>query len=61
MARLARVVVPCLPHSRTQHGSDRACPFFSGTDYALYRELLAMVRSEIGIVRRVGNCVRRYA
>jgi len=41
MARLARVVVPGLPHHVTQRGNDRARTFFSDADYGLYRELLA--------------------
>ena len=41
MARLARVVVPGLPHHVTQRGNGRARVFFSDGDYALYRDLLA--------------------
>jgi putative transposase len=41
MARLARVVVPNLPHHVTQRGNGRARTFFSDADYALYRDLLA--------------------
>jgi putative transposase len=41
MARLARVVVPGLPHHVTQRGNGRARVFFSDDDYALYRDLLA--------------------
>ncbi len=41
MARLARVIVPGLPHHVTQRGNGRARTFFSDTDYALYRDLLA--------------------
>jgi putative transposase len=41
MARLARVVVPGLPHHVTQRGNGRARVFFSDADYALYRDLLA--------------------
>jgi putative transposase len=41
MARLARAVVPGLPHLLTQRGN-RGEPVFFGTgDYALYRDLLA--------------------
>ncbi len=48
MARLARAVVPGLPHHVTQRGSsreggDRVRPFFDGGDNALYRNLLANV------------------
>ncbi|MGJ5034273.1 transposase [Bradyrhizobium sp. HKCCYLR1023] len=41
MARLARVVVPGLPHHVTQRGNGRARTFFGDDDYALYRDLLA--------------------
>lgn len=40
MARLARVVVPGLPHHVTQRGNGRARTFFGAADYALYRDLL---------------------
>jgi putative transposase len=41
MARLARVVIPGLPHHVTQRGNGRARTFFGDDDYALYRDLLA--------------------
>ena len=41
MARLARLVVPGLPHHVTQRGNGRARTFFGDADYALYRDLLA--------------------
>jgi putative transposase len=41
MARLARTVIPGLPHHVTQRGNGRARTFFGVTDYALYRDLLA--------------------
>ena len=41
MARIARFVVPGLPHHVTQRGNRRERVFFSDDDYALYRELLA--------------------
>jgi putative transposase len=40
MARLARVVVPGLPHHVTQRGNGRAQVFFGDGDYELYRNLL---------------------
>jgi putative transposase len=40
MARLARVVIPGLPHHVTQRGNGRARTFFADADYALYRDLL---------------------
>jgi len=41
MARLARIVVPGLPHHVTQRGNQRQKVFFEEGDYALYRDLLA--------------------
>lgn len=40
MSRLARVVVPGLPHHVTQRGNGRAQTFFGDEDYAFYRALL---------------------
>jgi putative transposase len=42
MARIARFVVPGLPHHVTQRGNRRETVFFSDADYELYRDLLAM-------------------
>lgn len=41
MSRLARLVVPGLPHHVTQRGNGGARTFFDDADYALYRDLLA--------------------
>ena len=41
MARIARFVVPGLPHHITQRGNRREHVFFGDDDYALYRDLLA--------------------
>lgn len=41
MARLARIVVPGLPHHVTQRGNGRARTFFGDGDYRRYRDLLA--------------------
>ena len=49
MARLARVVVPGLPHHVTQRGNGRARVFFSDADYALYRDLLAASCRNAGV------------
>jgi len=40
MARLARAVVPGLPHHVTQRGNRRQRTFFREGDYALYRSLM---------------------
>jgi putative transposase len=40
MPRLARVVVPGLPHHVTQRGNRRQRTFFSAADFALYKRLL---------------------
>lgn len=49
MARLARLVVPGLPHHVTQRGNGRAQTFFDDGDYALYRDLLARSCREAGV------------
>ncbi len=40
MARLARFIIPGIPHHVTQRGNGRQQTFFSNDDYALYRDLL---------------------
>jgi putative transposase len=49
MARLARVVIPGLPHHVTQRGNGRARTFFGDDDYALYRDLLAGASRVAGV------------
>jgi len=41
MARLARIVIPGVPHHVTQRGNGRGKTFFEEGDYALYRDLFA--------------------
>ena len=41
MARIARVVVPDLPHHVTQRGTLRELLFCEADDYRLYRRLVA--------------------
>jgi putative transposase len=41
MARLARIVIPQVPHHVTQRGNRRQEVFFGEEDYAAYRELIA--------------------
>ena len=41
MARIARVIIPNLPHHVTQRGNGRQKTFFTEADYELYRNLLA--------------------
>jgi putative transposase len=41
MARLARVVIPGLPHHVTQRGNRRERVFFEDDDYAAYLALIA--------------------
>jgi putative transposase len=41
MARLARIVLPHIPHHVTQRGNGRARTFFGDADYRRYRDLLA--------------------
>jgi putative transposase len=40
MARLARIVIPGIPHHVTQRGNRRQKTFFSPEDFAVYRDLL---------------------
>ena len=42
MARMARVVVPDMPHHVTQRGNRRMETFFCDEDYAVYIELMAI-------------------
>ena len=50
MARLARLVVPGLPHHITQRGNRRQRTFFHDEDYAAYLELMAEWCGERGVV-----------
>ena len=45
MARLARLVVPNVPHHVTQRGNRRQPVFFSDEDYEAYRDLVAGARA----------------
>jgi putative transposase len=49
MARLARLVIPGLPHHVTQRGNRRQQTFFSDEDYAAYLELMADWCREEGV------------
>jgi len=49
LARLARLVVPGLPHHVTQRGNRRQQTFFSEADYALYRALLVEFATKAGV------------
>jgi hypothetical protein len=49
MARLARLVIPGLPHHSTQRGNRRQQTFFNDGDYAAYLELMADWRREQGV------------
>ena len=46
IARLARVVIPGIPHHVTQRGNGRGRTFFEDGDYALYLDLLAAAAAE---------------
>lgn len=50
MARLARYIVPHTPHHITQRDNGRQQTFFSGADYAAYRDLLATHCAAHGVV-----------
>lgn len=49
MARLARVVVPGIPHHVTQRGNRRQAVFFGEDDFALYRDLLSEFTKAAGM------------
>lgn len=49
MARLARLVIPGLPHHITQRGNRRQETFFNDGDYAAYLELMAEWCREEGV------------
>ena len=65
MARLARVVVPGVPHHIAQRGSRRQGTFFSDSDYKAYLSLLsewcACFRVAVRAYCLMPNHVRRYA
>jgi putative transposase len=56
MPRLARVVVPDLPHHVTQRGNRRQPTFFGDHDYGLYKAILAEQAASAG-VRVAGWCL----
>jgi REP element-mobilizing transposase RayT len=49
MARLARLVIPALPHHITQRGNRRQQTFFNEGDYSAYLELMADWCREQGV------------
>ncbi len=49
MARIARYVVPDLPHHVTQRGNRREPVFFGDDDYRLYRDLLREACDKAGV------------
>jgi putative transposase len=49
MTRIARIVVPGLPHHVTQRGNRRETIFFEPGDYALYRDWLAESCRRFGV------------
>ncbi len=56
MARLARTVIPGIPHHVTQRGNGRAQTFFSDLDYELYLNLLAG-HCQAADVRKYGDSI----
>jgi putative transposase len=49
MARLARIVIPGIPHHVTQRGNGRQQTFFCEDDFAFYRNLLRHYCAEHGV------------
>ncbi len=63
MARLARVVVPRVPHHVTQRGNRRQATFFNEGDYGAYLDFMAEWRRRCGVAvwvtrERLGRVVR---
>ena len=54
MTRIARIVVPGVPHHVTQRGNRRQTTFFEAVDYATYLSLLSAA------CRRAGTRVWAY-
>ena len=50
MARLARIVVPGLPHHVRRRGNRREAIFFEDGDYEVYLDLLAEQSLKVGVV-----------
>ena len=48
MGRLARLVIPGIPHHVTQRGNRRDMTFFGDEDYAVYRAMLAEAAGRAG-------------
>ena len=49
MTRIARIIVPEIPHHVTQRGNRRERIFLGGEDYALYKDLLAQSCGRFGV------------
>ena len=49
MARLARFIIPGIPHHITQRGNGRQQTFFSSDDYQHYQSLLKKHTAEAGV------------
>ena len=49
MARIARIVIPSVPHHVTQRGNRRQTVFFCEEDYRSYRELLKEYAAKFGV------------
>lgn len=57
MARLARVVVPGVPHHVTQRGNRRQATFFHEADYIAYLDLMAeWWHSRMGVLPHAQPC-----
>jgi putative transposase len=49
MARLARIVIPGVPHHVTQRGNRRQQVFFADEDYAAYKDLITEACAQHGV------------
>jgi len=54
MVRLARIVIPGLPHHVTQRGNRREAIFFEDGDHEIYLDLLAGQTFKAGVAVRCG-------
>lgn len=53
MPRMARLVVPGLPHHLAQRGARKQRTFFGDVDYRSYDSILAAAKFEIGVDGRI--------
>jgi putative transposase len=60
MARLARIVIPGMPHHVTQRGNRRQQTFFNDGDYAAYLELMVEWCNKEGVAIWAFCCMPKH-